>query len=67
MRYIFAAEEESDEEGVDVECIDDPSDVAVIIKKFDVGDRIKSPLGLRGIVVECHDNETYTVDYNDGR
>ena len=50
---ISAAEEESDEEDVDVECIDGPSDVAVIVEKFDVGDRIKNPLGLRGTVVEC--------------
>ena len=61
-------EEESDDEGVDVELIDGPSDTAkdLAVEKYIVGDRvIKNFLGLRGTVVECHDN--YSVDYVDGQ
>ena len=62
-----ASEEDSDEEAVDVECIDGPCDVAAVAEIFNVGDRIKNALNLRGTVVECHDNGTYTVHYSDGQ
>ena len=56
-----SSEEEPDEDFV---YTDGPQQYGtdIIIDKFDIGDRVKNSLGIRGVVVECNrERGTYTA------
>ena len=63
-----SSEEEPDEDFVNT---DGPQQdgTDIMIDKFDIGDRVKNSLGLRGVVVvECNrERGTYSVEYTDGQ